>query len=223
MTLRECSEERFGLDDLMREMWRRHGLTGQGVGEGDIERLAETLVGANLNEFFKLAVYGTSDLPLEAWFTSLGIGYRLRPAADQDDQGGYLKIVEPRKPTVEPGWRFRPQGEMLQLTQVVNGGAAQRAGLAAGDYLVAVDGLKVERDSLQRMVNDWSSERTVTVHAFRRDELMTFALRPRLASDDTCDLWLLPDEELSVEQIRRRQAWKRSSVSADRGARTPSS
>lgn len=217
MTLRECSDERFALDDLMREMWRRHGLTGEGVSEGDIERLAETLVGANLNEFFKLAVYGTSDLPLTAWFASLGIGYRLRPAANQDDQGGYLKTLKPPKPTVEPGWRFRQQGELLQLTQVINGGAAQRAGLAAGDCLVAVDGLKVDGDSLQRMVSDWTSERAVTVHAFRRDELMTFALSPRLASDDTCDLWLLPEEELSVAQIRRRQAWKRSSVSADRG------
>jgi predicted metalloprotease with PDZ domain len=55
-------------------------------------------------------------------------------------------------------------------------GAAHRAGLSAGDLLVAVDGLRVAGNpgSLDGLLSRFKVGDTVTVHAFRRDELMTF-------------------------------------------------
>jgi predicted metalloprotease with PDZ domain len=90
---------------------------------------------------------------------------------------------------------------------VLDGGAAQAAGLAAGDRIIAVQGLQVAPDKLAKRIARAAPERPLTVHAFRRDELMSFELTPRAAPSDTASLWLLPDAQLTAAQLARRRAW----------------
>jgi predicted metalloprotease with PDZ domain len=62
---------------------------------------------------------------------------------------------------------------------VHEGGAAHAAGLSAGDLVMAVDGLRVSGASggLDAMLARYKVGDTVQVHAFRRDELMTFSVK----------------------------------------------
>jgi predicted metalloprotease with PDZ domain len=63
-----------------------------------------------------------------------------------------------------------------KLTQVHEGGAAHQAGLSAGDIVIAVDGLRVNGNpsNLEQLFARYRVGDAVTVHAFRRDELMSF-------------------------------------------------
>jgi predicted metalloprotease with PDZ domain len=63
-----------------------------------------------------------------------------------------------------------------KLTQVHEGGAAHGAGLSAGDVLVAVDGLRVSGNpsNLDTLLGRYRVGDAIEIHAFRRDELMTF-------------------------------------------------
>jgi predicted metalloprotease with PDZ domain len=79
------------------------------------------------------------------------------------------------------------------------------AGLAAGDTLVALDGIRVSRDNLEQLVAAAGEGAPVRIHAFRRDELMEFSVRPGPAPADTCELHLLGDAP--DEAVRRRAAW----------------
>ncbi len=51
LTLRARSK--VTLDDVMRELWRRHGLTGVGVPEGGIDRIASELSGVDLRRVLR--------------------------------------------------------------------------------------------------------------------------------------------------------------------------
>jgi predicted metalloprotease with PDZ domain len=57
------------------------------------------------------------------------------------------------------------------LAVVHEGGAAQKAGLSAGDVLIAIDGLRVTGANLDGLLARYLPGAKVEVHAFRRDEL----------------------------------------------------
>jgi len=67
-------------------------------------------------------------------------------------------------------------------------GPAERAGLAANDVLVALDGLRASADAVERLCERRAAGAAVSVHAFRRDELFATTLILEAAPADTC--WL---------------------------------
>ena len=66
--------------------------------------------------------------------------------------------------------------------------AAEAAGLASGDVLIAIDGLRVTPGNLERMLARHAAGDALQVHAFRRDELMEFQVRLALPESDTARL-----------------------------------
>jgi len=167
LRLRAGSAGRVSLDDVMRALWRRHGQSGVGVeedgadGGGDIRRIAEELSGLRLARFFADAVRGTGDLPLARLLKPFSIALRQAPAAEAPALGA----------------RTSSEGGELRLTVVLAGGPAEDAGLAAGDVLVAIDGLRVTPASFDRILARRRPGERIAVHAFRRDELICCELR----------------------------------------------
>jgi predicted metalloprotease with PDZ domain len=96
-------------------------------------------------------------------------------------------------------------GADAKLQHVYMGGAAERAGLAAGDVLIALDGLRVSGSSLETMLEHRRAGETLAIHAFRRDELFTTAFTLGAAPLDTC--WLTQDEDVAAETAARPTAW----------------
>lgn len=205
LTLRLGTKGEKSLDDLMRALWQRYGKTGKGVTEDGIEQLAEEVSGLQLKGFFNMALRGTQDLSLEPLLQSVGVGYALRPATGAEDKGGLRKPNTDSKP-LRPvlGARINGEGGQPRLAAVFDGGAAQQAGLSAGDLIVAVDGIQATAKNLDKRVAAIPPDTEVPIHAFRRDELMCFMLRPLLPPQDTCELWLL---EANEEQLASRRSW----------------
>ena len=67
---------------------------------------------------------------------------------------------------------------------------AAEAGVRAGDLLVAIDGLRVGPATLDKQLARCQPGQTVQVHAFRRDELMSFSVFLGEPSADTARLAL---------------------------------
>jgi predicted metalloprotease with PDZ domain len=86
---------------------------------------------------------------------------------------------------------------------VFDGGAAQQAGLSAGDLLLAVDGLRVVPGKLETRLGRYRAGDAVVMHAFRRDELMRFELVLQAAAADTCALTPLPRATAARRAARR--------------------
>jgi len=211
MTLRQRSNDALTLDDLMRHLWTVYGKTRTGVPEGGIEEAAEDLLGRSLQDFFDDYVRGTVDLPLEAWFGLVGVGFRLRPAENADDSGGYgADRASSGPPAPDLGARFQSTGCGLRLTRVMAGGAAERAGLAPGDTVLALAHEQVAAENWKDLVLR-AQETTVSVHFFRRGRLLETRLAFTPAPADTCDLWFLADDAVDAQVLARRGAWLRSS------------
>jgi predicted metalloprotease with PDZ domain len=162
LTIRAQTNNRKSLDDVMRLLWQRFGrdfYRGKpvGVAEDEIEAIFAEATGAELGALFEQAVRSTRDLPLETLLEPFGIS--LAPEPDRN-----------AKPSL--GARLRG-GADCTLAAVHDGSAAQKAGLSAGDVLVAIDGLRVTGANLDALLSRYLPGAKVEVHAFRRDELRT--------------------------------------------------
>ena len=165
LTIRSKTAGKKSLDDVMLALWQRFGRdfypsVGRGVTEAEVEALFDEVSGLKLKSLFDRYVRGTADLPLARLYAPFGV-----------------KLVDERrnaKPSFDAG--TGRDGPDCKLTQVHEGGAAHRAGLSAGDIVIALDGLRVG-GALDAMLGRYKVGDTVTVHAFRRDELMTFQVK----------------------------------------------
>jgi predicted metalloprotease with PDZ domain len=193
-------EGRASLDDLMRNLWRHHGETGTGVPEDGIPRMASELAGRDLSDFFARYVDGTQDPPLQALLAEFGVELHLRAAAGPADRGG--RALEGPPPRCALGARVAAD---QSLQHVVPGGPAGRAGLSAGDTLVALDGIKGSAEILTAILRRHQPGDALDIHAFRRDELMSFRVTLDAAPEDTAFLRL--DPKAGAACAARRIAW----------------
>jgi predicted metalloprotease with PDZ domain len=166
LTIRAQTNNRKSLDDVMRLLWQRFGrdfYRGKpvGVSEDEVEEIFAEATGADLGALFEQAVRSTRDLPLETMLEPFGIS--LAPERDKN-----------ARPTL--GARVRGGGDCT-LAAVHDGSAAQKAGLSAGDVLVAIDGLRVTGANLDGLLSRYLPGAKVEVHAFRRDELRTVQVK----------------------------------------------
>ena len=188
------------LDNVMRTLWQRHGRTRIGVPEGGIERIVDEVAATDMREFFDRYVRGTEDPPLAMLLDAFGIQWHVRAASDANDRGG--------KPASGPApacWLGARIGSDAALLNVYSGGPAERAGLAPRDVLVAIDGIRASIDSIKTLLMRRAPGEVVSVHAFRRDELLRVDVELASAPLDTCYLTLQDDAPEAALALRN--AW----------------
>jgi len=203
LKLRLDTAGRASLDDVVRELWRRYGARGVGVPEDGFEQLAAEIGGLDLAQFFTSAVRGTEDPPLKDLLAQFGVGLELRAAAGADDRGGTPRAGNGELLTLGVAVREREHG--LELTSVLDGGAAERAGLNPGDVLVAIDRLRVTGRNLARRLARFESGERVTASVFRGDELLEVGIVLKAAPLDTC--YLAVRDQADPMALERRRAW----------------
>jgi predicted metalloprotease with PDZ domain len=191
LLLREKTADAVSLDTLMQRLWRDFGKAGVGLQDDDIPRLAAELCGDDLSVFWQSALHGTDELPLADLLAARGLDWTLRPAENAADPGG--KPGSDSRPRSWLGAKIQNGDGGATLSQVLSDSPAQRAGLSAGDVVVAVNGLRVNGGTLEKVLASHAAGAVLDVHAFRRDELMQFVLTLGEAPVDTCVLALSAD------------------------------
>lgn len=194
LRLREASGGAASLDDVMRLLWQRHGQAGVGVGEEDIFALVREVGervrpgnGARLGRWLRETVEGTDDLPLERLLRPFGVTWRAEASA----KGASLGI------------KLAGTSGDAKLANVFEGGAAHCAGLSAGDVLVALDGLRVTAANLDGLLVRRQPGERVRIHAFRRDELMEFALELSAPPADSVKLGTVARPSAKMRALRK--------------------
>lgn len=206
LNIRLRSEGKHSLDDVMRALWQRHGEPRIGLPEGAFEGLVEAVTGLAFKGDFNRWVRSTEELPLTDVLRAFGVELYLLPAESPADLGGVLESRPEGaggRPVLGAKWEQGAGGVLLQ--QVFDGGAAQLAGLAAGDEIVALDGVRLQAAHLEGYLERLPAGVSIVVHAFRRDELMRFHVTPLPAPEDTCRFYLPTD--MDEQQARRQADW----------------
>ena len=125
------------LDDVMRHLWASSA--GGPISEDDIAAALAAVSGRSFASELAAWVHGTGELPLQTLLAAAGVAWRRQGATLAQRLG--LRVGESALTGVK-------------VSHVLHGGAAQRAGLAAGDELLALNGWRLRRldDALRLLV-----------------------------------------------------------------------
>lgn len=163
LQIRAFSKNKKSLDDLMRLIWQKHGVTMDGIAEDGMDALLIDLLGNGFNKTWhdikRKYIFGTEDIPIQQWIGSKLISVQPKSESKLD----LLKR--------QFGLRFSDANGWLKVTHVLDGGIAQRAGLAAGDLLASINGQRITNARWDKVLAGLSENQNMSI-CFYRDDLM---------------------------------------------------
>jgi predicted metalloprotease with PDZ domain len=204
LTIRKNTNNDKSLDDVMRHLWNNYGKNSRGVPEGEIKTISSDIAGVDLTSFFEIYLYGVEDLPLADLLSGVGINFNLRQTTSLDDKGGNAATVNNENPAFF-GAQFTDDAIGTKITQVYTGGSAEQAGLSAGDIVIAVNDLRINKASIDKTLNSYRPNEELTIHAFRRDELKMFNVKLKKSELTTC--YLQVDKMAKSDVRESRNIW----------------
>jgi predicted metalloprotease with PDZ domain len=204
LELRQRSGGKRSLDDLVRLLFERHG-RAPGLPEDGVERAALELV-PGLEAWFDRALRSTEELDLDAALSGVGLRAFLRPSAGPEDKGGAEQGGKEAAPNgggrAWLGAQMKERGGVLEVQSVADGSPAQRAGIGAGDEIVAMDGFRTD---LKQRLGRAAAGQQVRLTLFRMDELIEVRVQLTAVPRDT--VVLTPTPRTTEQQVRLRTSW----------------
>ncbi|MFL5381094.1 MAG: M61 family metallopeptidase [Longimicrobiaceae bacterium] len=185
LEIRRATENRRSLDDVMRALWAEYGRPDTGFPERRVEEVASQVAGVELRPLFDQWLRSANELDFAPHLAAAGVklvpAHEARPGAP-----GAGAAPAPPVPPAEPGasamrevrvgFQFKVEGGKTLVGNVLAGTPAWRAGVSAGDELLALDGLRVDAMSLGVRLQEKAPGSTAALTVFRRDELLTLQL-----------------------------------------------
>lgn len=128
--LRKATKNKMGLEHLMKTLYFEYGLTQKGYTISHYQKALENLSGEAFDDFFKDYVLGTCayEALLQEAFTYFGLDLKQTPSKS---------YAEARL-----GMKVSLVGKEWQVVQVYPGSPADTGGLALGDLIIGVNGMR---------------------------------------------------------------------------------
>ena len=186
LTLRR--EGKGTLDDVMRALWQSS--RGGPLDEADIAAALEAVGGRSYATELAAWVHGTGELPLAALLADAGVDWQAQPATLAQRLG--LRVNESALTGV-------------RVSHVLRGGAAEQAGLAAGDELLALGDWRLRRldDALRLLVEAVPAPLLVA----RDQRVLRLSLTLPAASQGVGAVALVLAENAKPAALALRKAW----------------
>lgn len=183
LSIRHDTENRYGLDDVFRALYRDFYKKDKGFSTEDMIGVINKLTKKDYDDFFRRYVFGT-DVP------------------DYDAVYGYAGYKVDRQkanfPVFGINWRFRDGG--LVVNRIDANSTAEKAGLKLGDKITKIDG-----KSLQEIRLDDLAGKTVNLTIVRdgAESEISYAVGAR--EEDEYVLIEMPQP--NAQQLKVREGW----------------
>jgi len=180
LEIRQRTENRASLDEVMRTLYRGFPLAGPGYSVADFEKAVHEIGRGDYREFFEKYVRGTAELDFAKFLGYAGLEIQETPAPDKPALGISVRDEEGR----------------AMIQQVNSGTAGYDAGLNVGDEILALDGFRLRASQLQLRLGDFKAGDKIQLTVFRNDRLRQFdiVLRPSEAAEITVKHLANPSE-----------------------------
>lgn len=173
LTLRDGSDHKQSLDQVMQYLWQRYQQQNVGIDEHEMPSLIQEITGVDVSELLQKALYTTQDLPLAELLSTQGYELNWYNSNKITDTGGKKPSTKDTANDFALGVRAKVNPQGAELVQVFDNMSAQQAGLSAGDVIIAIDQLKVNANNLDDAFKPFSNNDQVICHFFRKDILMS--------------------------------------------------
>lgn len=226
MELRVRTNNRFSMDDLMREMYRRYPLDGSGYTPQNLVDVAGELSGFDFDPFFDLYVRGTTDPNFESALQAVGLELVFNPNYEDEDEESpneesakgtnTSKLQENEKEAdgsvlkAYLGLQLSSSNGRTTVRSALSDGPAYTTGITSGDEIIALDDRRLSPDDLDKRLKNYQPGDTVTLHVMRRDELRVFEIVLGAKPDGKWELNYVKeptDTQIAVYESWIKQDW----------------
>ena len=156
-------KKRLSLDDVMRYLWVEHGKNLKGIEQLDLDKAISTIVGKGFistwESFTKNYITGTRDLPLQNWIPQANPILSVNPKSLSALSAFKLRLG--MRTTESQGW--------IKVTQVLDDGLAQIAGLAPGDLIASINQQRLDPARLDLVLSNALEQTELSFQFFRGD------------------------------------------------------
>lgn len=194
LMLRLQSNHSLTLAHVMKKLWHEFGKTGVGTADDTVLNVLDSYSGVDIADFLREQLYAKESLPLESLLNQFGLEIKRSVPADDNS----LKASD-ESATVSLGAKYKASSAGLELMSVYHDETAYNAGLSASDRIIAIDHLQVTDATVKSVLSRYRPGEKVTVHAFRRDELLTLDL---IWEEPTPACW-----KLSIKDASKLNGW----------------
>jgi predicted metalloprotease with PDZ domain len=168
LRLRQQTRGARGLEDVHRILYARHAVAQGGYDPLDFRAALKEVSGQDWSGWWAQYVDGTAELPFDRLLLEAGLQTLVDVPKDADDKQEWWA-----------GWRVREGSDPAVVTQVERDSPAWKAGIAPGDTLLAVNGIRVQAKDLSDKLT-YVGAAPFKVALFRRDELREIDVTPIL-------------------------------------------
>ena len=194
LEIRKLSQGAKSLDDVMRHLYAEFFKKGRNYTPADFQRAAELMAGSSLEQFFARFVRGRDELDYKAGLDTVGL--QLGATTDPSNPGMERPYL---------GADFTQDGDRLLVRRVYADTPAYDQGLNAGDQIIALDGVRVNQQSMQARLMERRPGAILNLTIFRHDELRPIAIK--LGGRVPPDYRVLPVRQPTPEQTRQYRLW----------------
>lgn len=192
LEIRKRSAGARSLDDVMRHLYTWFYKQDRNYTPADFQRVAETMAGSSLEDFFAKYVRGREELNYDLALAAAGL--RL------DMGNGGSAVLKPFL-----GVELAEESDRLMVKRVHAGSPAYEQGLNTGDQIVAVNNMRATKDFFDARLAEKKPGDLITLTIFRADDLSMLPVK--LGGKVDATFRIVPLEKPSTAQKRVYQAW----------------
>ena len=206
--LRDRTNNRKSLDDVMRQLWRNYQACGYEL--ADFEGIASSMIGESLEDWFQEHVYTPKKINYESSLDRLGLTMRGQPGTKLENMPQPIGSWTPSQPSRPPvtqeidlGFDLTARDGRWILTKVIRGGSAWEAGLQVDDELIALGGYRLPVTSWRERVNEFRVNQKLSTTISRRGRILDRSIVCRIKNTISLQSVLSP----SQSQLDNRRRW----------------
>lgn len=186
LAIRRATAGERSLDDVLRALWSQTFDAGRGYEAEDVERIVQEVADADVAAHLRAWTTGPLDPDLDAWLKDVGI------SITRHEDG-------------KPFFGMNLKAATTTVASVTRGGPACTGGVAPGDELLALNGLRVRGSNWSELVRA-VAEVDVAAELLVARQGVVRALHVSPGSSPG-RIKLSCDNEATPAQLRAREAW----------------
>ncbi len=155
-----------GFEHVHQYLYQHHTVDKGGYSEANVRTALKFVTGNDWSAWWAKYVDSTGEIPFAELLNHVGMRYLVEGGKEDEQKEEWFT-----------GWRTRDTGDHPVVIEVERDSPAWKAGVVAGDILVAANGLRLT----PKDINDklWLSQQLpIKLSVFRRDELREISLTP---------------------------------------------